>query len=141
MPRFRVVFVCLRNTCLSQMAEGIANQLHGSRMEAISGGLEPGGAVDERAIRVMQEIGVDISEQQPHSIDEITFVDTHFLVSIGEAADETFPFMSEDAIRYNWDMSDPADLAGEGEQVLEVFRTARDELKHRIARLAAAMPG
>ena len=64
-----VLFLCTGNSCRSQMAEGLLRHLAGERFEALSAGLEPNNDVHPFAIKVMEEIGIDISAQQPKAVD------------------------------------------------------------------------
>ncbi len=65
----KIMFLCTGNSCRSQMAEGFAKELGKGFIEAHSAGLNPAG-VNERAVKVMKEIGIDISQQKSKPIDE-----------------------------------------------------------------------
>ena len=65
----KIMFLCTGNSCRSQMAEGFAQELGKGFVEAYSAGLNPAG-VNERAVKVMKEIGIDISQQKSKPIDE-----------------------------------------------------------------------
>ena len=60
----RILFVCVENSCRSQIAEGFGNHLGRDILEAYSAGSRPSGKIDLNAIEVMREIGIDISQQK-----------------------------------------------------------------------------
>ena len=63
------------------------------------------------------------------------------MITLGGDADETFPFLTEDTIRYGWNLPDPSLEPGATEATLAVFRSIRDELKGKLARLVTTLPG
>lgn len=65
----RILFLCNPNACRSQMAGRYMRYLAGDRVEVYSAGIEPA-SVDPRVIEVMEELGVDISQQKSKSMDE-----------------------------------------------------------------------
>ena len=77
MTRPRVLFLCTANSCRSQMAEGLLRHLGGDQFEAASAGAQPS-KLNPDAVRVMQEIGIDISSQR--SRDSAEFLGQHFLM-------------------------------------------------------------
>ena len=74
MSKLRILFLCTGNSCRSQMAEGWTRHLKGDIIEAFSAGIETHG-LNPNAIKVMQEAGVDISDQKSQNISE--FMDIH----------------------------------------------------------------
>ncbi len=131
-----VLFLCTGNSCRSQMAEGLLRHLAGERFEALSAGLEPGNEVHPLAIQVMQEIGIDISSQQPKAVDVFlgkTMI--HYLLIVCNKAQSTCPRIwpgLPDEKRYYWPVDDPASISGTTEEQLVVFREVRDELQQKI---------
>jgi len=82
-----ILFLCTRNSCRSQMAEGFAKKMLPKNMEIFSAGLEPKG-VHPMAIKVMQEIGIDISHQKSKNISEIPIDEIDLVVTLcGDAAE------------------------------------------------------
>lgn len=61
----RIIFACIENACRSQMAEGFARYLGGEEFHIFSGGSKPADKINEKAVRVMREKGIDISSQNP----------------------------------------------------------------------------
>ena len=131
-----VLFLCTGNSCRSQMAEGLLRHQAGERFEALSAGLEPGNEVHPLAIQVMQEIGIDISSQQPKAVDVFlgkTMI--HYLLIVCNKAQSTCPRIwpgLPDEKRYYWPVDDPASISGTTEEQLVVFREVRDELQQKI---------
>ena len=128
-----VLFLCTGNSARSQMAEGLLRARAGATLKVRSAGTEPAQAVHPTALRVMQEIGVDISSQRPKSMTEILGRGpVHHLIIVCDGANTkcptTFPgVMSRDF----WPIDDPARDQGTGDE-LRKFREARDELDRRI---------
>ncbi|MEW6490897.1 MAG: arsenate reductase ArsC [Thermodesulfobacteriota bacterium] len=129
----RVLFLCTGNSCRSQMAEGWLRHLGGDRYEALSAGTRPQG-VNPLAVRVMAEVGVDISGQRSKSVDELLGEDLDLLVTVCGGARESCPvFLGKVKERQHWPFDDPAEARGTHEQVLAVFRRVRDEIRARVA--------
>ncbi|HID06021.1 MAG TPA: arsenate reductase ArsC, partial [Armatimonadetes bacterium] len=81
--RKKILFVCVHNSCRSQIAEGFARHFGDDAVEVYSAGSKPSGEVDPNAIAVMREVGIDISKQRSKSIDEIPQVEYDFIVTMG----------------------------------------------------------
>lgn len=131
-----VLFLCTGNSCRSQMAEGLLFHMAGERFEALSAGLEPGSEVHPFAIRVMAEIGIDISTRQPKSVFVYlgkTMI--HYLIVVCNKAQSTCPRIwpgLPNEKRYYWPISDPAAISGTSEEQLAGFREVRDELREQL---------
>ena len=94
----KVLFVCTQNSARSQIAEGILRSLYGDLYEAFSAGTEPS-TVNPYAIRVMHEIGIDISNQRSKSIDELTGTNFDYIVTVCNHVRDACPFFAGDGIR------------------------------------------
>jgi phosphate transport system protein len=125
-----VLFVCTHNQARSQMAEGWARKL--TRIRVWSAGSEPAADVHPVAVRVMQEVGIDISRQRPKRIADVPLGDIDTVISL--CADEC-PVLPAPLRVERWELPDPA-AAGDGEGIAEAFRKVRDELRARIEALA-----
>jgi arsenate reductase len=122
----RILFVCIENSCRSQMAEGFARFYGKDRVEAFSAGSRPSGRVNETAIEVMKEAGVDISSQESKGFDVLLFKEFDVIVTMG-CGDEC-PFIPAKK-RVDWKIRDP-----KGKPV-EFFREVRDEIKEKVLKL------
>ena len=114
----RVLFVCVGNTCRSQMAEGWARHLG---LEAASAGTHPGSKVAENAVAVMAELGIDISEQVPTHIDDIDYPQSVQVFSLGRGVSGPNIPLNGD-----WELDDPVG------QSMDVYRSTRDAIEANI---------
>jgi arsenate reductase len=126
-----VLFLCTRNSCRSQMAEGFARKILPKNIEIFSAGLEPKG-IHPITIKVMQEVGIDISKQKSKNISEIPLDKIGIVITLcGEAA-ENCPIFSGKAKRVHWALKDPARAQGDENEIIKVFRRVRDKIKSYI---------
>ena len=129
-----ILFLCTGNSCRSQMAEGFARQWVRNGEKIYSAGTSPKG-VHPLAIRVMQEVGIDISSQESKGLDRIPLPQIgHIITLCGDAVDScaTLP---GGFTRTHWPMADPALAYGTEAEVLPRFRTVRDQIQERVAAL------
>ncbi len=119
----RILFVCIHNSARSQMAEAFCNELGGDRYTAESSGLEPG-KLNPNVVKVMQEIGIDISSNECNSVFEY-FKEGRSYSYLITVCDKTaaercpiFPGLVIDG-RIHWSFKDPSSLKGTEEEVLE----------------------
>ncbi|PLX40888.1 MAG: arsenate reductase (thioredoxin) [Deltaproteobacteria bacterium] len=130
----RVLFLCTGNSCRSQMAHGWLKELGGDAYEVYSAGIETHG-VNPRAIKVMEEAGVDISGYSSNSVDEYIGMDLDLLVTVCAGAKERCPiYVGKVKKRAHWPFEDPAAAEGTEDEIMNVFRRIRDEIKLRIQR-------
>lgn len=125
-PKF--LFVCVENSCRSQMAEGFARLLGADSVEAYSAGSRPSGTVNPRAIETMAELGYDLSEHRSIAIDDVPPGPYAAVVTMG--CGDACPHVPADR-REDWAIQDPKDLPP------PEFRLVRDEIRTRVARLLA----
>jgi arsenate reductase (thioredoxin) len=121
----RVLFVCLKNTSRSQMAEALM-RMSMPEVEVRSGGVHPGDKVNPTAIAAMRELGYDLSKHRAQHVS--AFSDLKFDVVYKMDAPDLSDYVKANWME-NWDMPDPA------EGGIEEFRRVRDMLAARIARL------
>ena len=129
-----VLFLCRGNSVRSQMAEGIFRSMGPEGVKVWSAGGVPIG-LDERAVQVMQEIGIDISGQKSKSIDEIPLDQVDLIVSLCGGPDDPCPDVPEGVEYLQWPMPDPFLSPPKGPDGLGLFREVRDALKERITSL------
>lgn len=139
--KMKVLFICYHNSARSQMAEGLLRALYGDRYEVHSAGIEAT-RVDPRAVKVMNEIGIDISGQHSKRMDEFRGVLFDLAVTVCDKAKEACPICgiglkapttapaAKKAVHKTF--VDPATAEGSEEEQLNVFRQVRDEIKSWI---------
>ena len=124
----RALFVCTHNSARSQMAEALLNMFHGDHYEAWSAGTEPSG-VNPYAVKVMAEIGIDISNHRSKSVAEFVSQPFDFVVTVCDHANETCPFFPGGKERIHKGFEDPASVEGTDAETLRAFRRTRDLIK------------
>jgi two-component system, OmpR family, phosphate regulon sensor histidine kinase PhoR len=134
-----ILFVCTGNSCRSQMAEGFARMLATNGRRIYSAGTLPQ-AIHPLAVRVMKEAGVDISHQYSKALDEVPIREVDLVVTLCGNAVETCPTLAIKAEQTHWPLADPALAQGDEEQVLQVFRTVRDDIRTRVQQLLVTSP-
>jgi arsenate reductase len=135
--KLKVMFLCTGNSCRSQMAEGWARFLKGDVIDAYSAGVQPHG-MNERAVRVMAEAGVDIASQRSKHVDEVAHVPFDYVVTVCGHANETCPVFSGKTKVVHVGFDDPPRLALEAateDEALSHYRRVRDEIRAFVERL------
>ncbi len=142
MSKIKILFLCTGNSCRSQMAEGWAKTLSLDMVEAYSAGVDPHG-MNERAVKVMAEAGVDISGQHSKHVDELKDVNFDYVVTVCDQAHEACPLFSGKTKLIHVGFDDPPRLAKDAkseEEALGHYRRVRDEIRHFIERLSDYLP-
>lgn len=128
----KILILCTGNSCRSQMAEGIMKSLDGS-WEIFSAGAVPASEVNRYAIKVMDEIGIDISGNKPQSVYEFIYEEFDYVITVCDNARRECPiFAGKVKQRLHIGFEDPADSVGTEEEVMPVYRRVRDEIKERF---------
>ena len=137
----RVLFLCTGNSCRSQMAEGLLRSLAPAAYESLSAGSRPAEAVHPMAIAVMQELEIDISAQQPKSIEVFLAGEQpapNIVISVCAKASEECPaFTGAEVLSMSLPFDDPAAAEGDDEEKLAVFRRVRDEIRETLPQALA----
>jgi len=125
-----VLILCTGNSCRSQMAEAFLRKYQGDRYEVASGGTEPKSEVHPLAVRVMNEIGIDIGGQRPKNLTEfLGKAAVRHLLIVCDKANSSCPRIWPGTFSRSYlPFDDPADAQGTADQQLEVFRRVRDEI-------------
>ena len=126
-----ILFLCTGNSCRSQMAEGFAKKMLPKNMEIFSAGLEPK-SVHPMAVKVMQEVGIDISKQESKNISEIPIGEIDMVITLCGDADERCPVLPGKVKKIYWSIDDPAKAWGNDKEIAIVFQKARDKIKSHI---------
>ncbi len=116
------------------MAEGLARSMAPEGVSVYSAGLEPKG-VHLLAIRVMSEVGIDISAYRSKDLDGVSISQLDTVITLCGNAEERCPVFSGQVKRLHWGLDDPAEASGGEEEVLAVFRRVRDEIKGKLVEL------
>ena len=127
----KVLFLCTHNSCRSQMAEGLVNHYLGDRFDASSAGTEAT-RVNPLAIRVMAEIGSDISGHRSKTMDEFAGETFDYVITLCGDANEKCPLFFGGVRRVHIGFDDPSRAAGAPEEVLAEFRRVRDEIRCKL---------
>ncbi len=130
----KLLFLCTGNSCRSQMAEGWAKQLGSDWLDVHSAGIEAHGK-NPRAITVMGEAGVDISDQASTKLTDDMLDTVDYLVTVCGHADEHCPVLPAGMRKEHWPLDDPAKATGSEAEIMAVFRETRDEVHRRVADL------
>ncbi len=123
-----ILFLCTGNSCRSQMAEGFARKMLPKNVEIFSAGLEPKG-VHPIAIKVMQEVGIDISKQESKNTSEIPLDKIDIVITLCGDAAERCPVFPGKVERIHWEIEDPAKAKGSEKEITQLFRRIRDKIK------------
>lgn len=124
--RKNILFVCVENSCRSQIAEGLTNNLYWQKFVAYSAGSKPSGVVNPNAVEVMKEIGIDISKQKSKGFDEVKDIEFDYVITMdcGEVC-PVYPAKQ----KLSWQIPDPKD------KPIEFFRQVRDDIHKKINEL------
>lgn len=129
-----VLFLCTGNSCRSQMAEGWARHLLTNQIVAYSAGIETHG-LNPRAVQVMSEAGVDISQQKSQLLDSFDNLHPTLVVTVCDHAAEACPIFPGATHMVHQSFCDPARATGSELEILTAFRQVRDEIKAFIITL------
>ncbi len=129
----RILILCTGNSCRSQMAEGVLKSLDPS-LEVYSAGTDPAAQVHPLAVKVMQEVGIDISHFRPKAVTPFLSTAFDYVITVCDHARETCPvFSGPVSQRLHIGFEDPAAARGTPEEVLAVFRRVRDEIRQAFS--------
>jgi arsenate reductase len=129
----KVMFLCTANSCRSQMAEGIARYVGKGVIEPYSAGLFSF-HVHTRAIEVMKEINIDISQQKSKGIDKKLLNTMDIIITLCGHAEHSCPTTPPGIKRIHWPINDPVGTVGSEQEIINAFRKTRDEIKEKIER-------
>jgi len=128
----RILILCTGNSCRSQMAEGFIKSFD-LNIVVYSAGTNPASHVSSRAIQVMKEIGIDISQEYPKSVDQFLNDSFDYVITVCDHTKETCPiFTGKVTHRLHIGFDDPAEATGTVEEVIAIFRRVRNEIKEQF---------
>ncbi|MGX7666266.1 arsenate reductase ArsC [Flavobacterium pedocola] len=123
-----VLVLCTGNSCRSQIAEGYLRHFADEKAVIYSAGVETHG-VNPKAIAIMKEDGIDISNHTSNNIDEYHGIPFDYVITVCDNAKERCPFFPSKAIKFHYNFPDPAKATGTEEEILQEFRAVREEIK------------
>ncbi len=124
-----VLILCTGNSCRSHMAEGILRHAAGDLFEVFSAGSKPAGYVHPKAIAVLAEIGIDISQHTSKHMNEFLSRNIDTVITVCGNADQACPLFPGQVNRHHWGFVDPAHATGTEEEIMAVFRSVRDQIR------------
>lgn len=127
----KVLFLCTGNSARSQMAEGFLRHMAGDRFEVFSAGVKPT-QVNPLAIKVMAEVGIDISKHRSKSVREFSGQNFDYVITVCDNAKQTCPVFPGKYKKIHWSLDDPAQAQGTEEEKLAVFMKVRDKILENI---------
>ncbi len=124
----RILILCTGNSCRSKMAEGFLKSFN-SELEVYSAGTNPSSKTHSLAIKVMNELEIDISNTIPENVDNLLNLDFDYVITVCDNAKETCPaFFGNVKKQLHIGFEDPAEAKGDDITVLNIFRKIRDEI-------------
>ena len=134
-----VLILCTGNSCRSHLAEGILRKAAGDLIEVQSAGSNPAGYVHPKAIKVMKEIGIDISDHTSKHMNEFLERKIDTVITVCGNADQACPMFPGQVNRFHWGFDDPAHAKGTEEEITQEFRRVRDQIKLVFEAYAAGL--
>ena len=121
-----ILFVCVENSCRSQIAQGLAEAMGHDVLEAYSAGSRPSGKINPLAIEVMKEIGIEISGQKSKGFSDLPVKKFDYVITLG--CKDKCPFVPARE-HVDWQIADPKDKG------IDFFRITRGEIKNNVSKL------
>ena len=127
-----VLILCTGNSCRSQMAEVLWNQIGNGNWQASSAGSRPSGYVHPSAIKALEELDLPVNGLTSKSTDLFKEQPFDLVVTVCDHAREACPVWPFAQETLHWPFSDPADATGTPEEQMVVFRDVRDQIRQKI---------
>lgn len=124
-----VLVLCTGNSCRSQLLHGYLQRFLGEKAHIYSAGVEVHG-LNPRAVRVMAEDGVDISQHTSNHVEEYAQTPFDYVLTVCDHANEVCPVFPLSAQKLHHNFPDPAKATGSEEEIMSQFRHVRDQVKH-----------
>ena len=134
-----ILILCTGNSCRSHIGEGFLRAALGDLANVQSAGSKPAGYVHPLAIKVMAEVGIDISTHRSKPLTEFVTQPVHTVITVCGNADQACPIFPGQLNRHHWPFFDPAKAAGSEAEILECFRKVRDEMRRVFEAYAAGI--
>ena len=137
----RILFLCTGNSCLSQMAEGLARHLRGGAIEAYSAGTAPQ-SLNPRAVQALREIGIDITAHYSKNVDSLGDITFDYVITVCDDAHEHCPVWPGRGRVVHHAFDDPPRLAAgatSDQEAMGHYRRVRDEIRDYVMTLPGAL--
>jgi len=131
----KILILCTGNSCRSQMAHGFL-QSFDKNIAVCSAGTQPASQVNQTAVKVMKEVGIDISQHTPSNVDIYLNQEWDFVITVCDHAKETCPvFLGNVKHRLHIGFEDPSHKIGSEDYILSEFQRIRDQIKDKFHQL------
>ena len=126
-----IIFICTGNACRSQIAHGLLQNLAKDKFNVFSAGSHPS-RVHLMSIKVMEEIGIDISNHSSDYIDDYLNKGIDIVITVCDNANKLCPIFPGNVERFHWSIDDPFRGWDYNENQMGSFRKTRKEIKNKI---------
>lgn len=131
----KVLILCTGNSCRSQMAHGFL-QSFDKNIIVCSAGINPVSRINEKAVAVMEEVGIDISHHKPELVEKYLGRVWDYVITVCDDANEACPvFIGKVTHRLHFGFEDPSKVSGTDEFIRSEFRRIRDEIGKEFHKL------
>jgi arsenate reductase (thioredoxin) len=128
----KILILCTGNSCRSQMAHGFLQSFN-DKIKVYSAGTRPASKINEKAVAVMNEVGIDISNHKPDSVEKYITEVWDYVITVCDDANETCPvFVGKVKHRLHIGFEDPSKATGSDEFTWNEFRRVRDEIRKKF---------
>lgn len=137
----KLLFLCTGNAARSQMAEGLAREYYGDKVDVVSAGSRPAGWVHPLAVRALNELGIDIRDAESKSADRFVNEPFDIVVTVCDSAAQDCPHWPGAKRIEHWPIKDPSWGPDDPATRYDRFLETRDEIRRRIDELMATVEG
>lgn len=137
--KIHILFLCNANASRSQMAEGFCEKLKGDHIEAFSAGVNPAPRLSRNAVKVMSEIGIDISDNMPKNVSDLAGLKFDYVITLCNSIKNLTGIFPKGAEHIHYGIEDPSGFIGTVEETMNKFRQTRDQIKKYIETLPESL--
>jgi arsenate reductase len=131
----KILILCTGNSCRSQMAHGFL-QSFDKRLKVYSAGTQATGKLNQKAVEIMKEVGIDISQHTSDQVDQYLHEDWDYVITVCGGANEACPFFpGKVKHRLHMGYDDPSHATGTTEFMQSEYYRVRDEIKEGFGKL------
>lgn len=131
----KILIICTGNSCRSQMAQGFL-QSFDKRLQIFSAGTDPATRINPTAVKVMKEVGIDISKNKPKNIDQYLNEVWDYVITVCDEANELCPvFPGKVRNRLHMGFEDPSKKKGSYLEIMNSFYETRNEIRDEFFKL------